>query len=460
MSLEKILTSERGIVLVISLLTIALLIAAGAAAIVSVQSDLKSAGNLSAGNRAFYIAEAGIHHARRELQSKDGAMNFDRAIQASKGAVIVSNSHFHGGSYQVTRIESATNPARLRVLSLGTCSNNAASELEAWFRKDGGRPPKAITTGGELRISGSPKVLGACGGVHSNDDMQVLGNPAVQMIDGLTSSNLNHAGGMIPEGMTIAGTPYLAGNGLDTFEKRAAYEANHGEMAAYDMPRINPADYAPYVASLEESGKGYLLHNDGSVTTGPGIACETDGLCSGGKAAAVPEGWSFSQGIWNVTGVTAAAGVFYSETKVNISGNVGSPGAPWQATLIARDDIRVSGDAHLRPYPSTSLPLQNHLLVTGNDLEISGNLTANYVPAAILAHQQFKVTKDAEIAGFLIAGDGQPAWVGDPFADSSHGVGLSEISGNPIIDYSCQFGCLGPGCPSPLIAIVGWKQNF
>ncbi len=460
MSLQKTLASERGIVLVISLLTIALLIAAGAAAIVSVQSDLKSAGNLSAGNRAFYIAEAGVNHARRELQSKDGAMNFDRAIQASKGAVIVSNSNFHGGSYKVTRIESATNPARIRVLSLATGSNNAASELEAWFRKDGGRPPKAITTGGELRISGSPKVVGACGGVHSNVDMQVLGNPAVQMIDGFTSSNTNHAAGLLPEGMTVTGSPSVAENRLDTAEKRDAYASDHGEAPAAEMPRIDPADYAPHVAKLEESGKGFLLHDDGSVTTGPGITCEANGLCGGGKAIAAPEGWSFSDGAWKVAGASAADGVFYSETKVEISGNTGSPAAPWQATIIARDDIRISGDAHIRPYPTASLPLQNHLFVAGNDLMISGNLTANYAAGAILAHQQFKITKNPEIIGFILAGDGQPSWAGDPFADGGLGISVSEISGNPVIDYSCQFGCLGPGCPAPLIAVIGWKQNF
>ena len=412
----KTLANEQGIVLVISLLTIALLIGAGAAAIVSTQIDLRTSGNLNAGNRAFYIAEAGVNHARRELQSRTGAMNFDRAMQESTGAVIVSNPNFNGGIYRVTRLTSATNPDRIKVLSSATAPNNAVSEVEAWFRKDPGRPPKAIATSGDLKISGSPKLIGACGGAHSNDDMQVSGNPAVQMADGLTAANTNVAGGLIPEGMNIASTPCVgsalcagsndqqsAVNRLDSVEKRAAYEASHGSMPSYDMPRINPADYAPLVASLGEEGKGYILHGDGTVVIGPRISCDLSGLCAGGNLVAPPQGWSFSGGSWRVDGATAADGVFYSEAKVDISGNIGSASLPWQATVIARDSIRVSGDAYLRPYPTTSLPLQNHLLVTGNDLEITGNMTATFAAGAILAHQQIRITKDPQIAGFVIA---------------------------------------------------------
>jgi hypothetical protein len=454
------LAGDQGIVLVTSLLLIALLIGAGAAAIVAVQSDLRTTANLNGGNRAFYVAEAGINHARGELQSRSGAMNFDRALQTNAGTVIVSNSNFNGGTYRVTRLAWPANSSWIRVVSAGTAPNNSVSEVEAWFRKDPGRPPKAIATGGDLKISGSPKLIGACGGAHSNDDMQVSGNPTVQLEDGLTAANVNIAGGLIPEGMNISATPIIAGTSLDSFEKRGAYEATHGNVEPYDIPRINPAEYAPHVASLGGNGKGYMLHGDGTVTSGPGVSCDASGLCTGGTVVATPTGWSFSGGIWSVAGAIAEDGIFYSETKVDISGNIGSAILPWQASVIARDSIRVSGDSYLRPYPTASLPLQNHLLVTGNDLEITGNMTATFAAGAILAHQQIRITKNPQIAGFVIAGDGQPAWAGDPFTDSSAGVALNEISGNPTLDYSCQFGCLGPGCPWPLVAVVGWKQKF
>lgn len=468
----KTLTDERGIVLVISLLTIALLIGAGAAAIISTQTDLRTSGNLSSGNRAFYIAEAGVNHAHSELQSRNGAMSFNQAMQAGAGAVIASNATFSGGTYSVTKLESATNPDRIRAVSRGTASNNAVSEVEAWFRKDPGRPPKAFITSGDLRISGSPKVIGACGGAHSNDDMQVSGNPAVQMADGLTAANMNVAGGIIPEGMNISGLPCIGSaacatssqglgpNILDSFQKRAAYESSHNSAIPYDIPRINPAEYAPHVASLGENGKGYVLHDDGTVTAGPGISCDPSGFCAGGTFVSVPAGWSFSQGTWSVGGITAADGVFYSEGKIDISGNIGTAGVPWQATVIARDSVRVTADLYWSPYPTPSLPLKDHLLVTGNDLEISGNMTASFTPGAILVHQQVRITKNPQLAGFIVAGDGQSTWAEDPFTDGSRGIALNEISGNPTIDYACQFGCLGPGCPWPVVAVTGWKQKF
>jgi hypothetical protein len=334
------------------------------------------------------------------------------------------------------------------------------SEVEAWFRKDPGRPSKAVITSGDLKLSGSPKLIGACGGAHANDDMQVSGSPVLQMTDGLTASNSNLAGGVIAERMSITGSPTVAGAVLDSFERKSTYEGSHAAVEPYDIPRINPADYAPHVATLGENGKGYILRGDGSIAAGPGISCDTAGFCAGGNVVPLLEGWSFSGGSWKVAGSSAADGIFYSEAKVEISGNVGSASLPWQATIIARDSIGISGDAHLRPYPSTPLPLQNHLLVTGNDLEISGNMIANSAAGAILVHQQIKITRDPQIAGFVIAGDGQPGWAGDPFADAALGITLNEISGSPIIDYSCQFGCRGPGCPTPIVAIAGWKQKF
>jgi Tfp pilus assembly protein PilX len=472
MLLTKTLADERGIVLVVCLLTIALLIGAGAAAILSTQTDLRTSGNLSSGNRAFYIAQAGVNHARSELQSRNGNMSFNQAMQASTGAIIASNPSFSGGTYRVTTLESATNPDRIRAVSRGTASNNSVSEVEAWFRKDPGRPPKAIITGADLTVSGSPKLIGACGGAHSNDDMQVSGNPAVQMADGLTAANMNVAGGAIPEGMNIPGSPCignaacatssqgLSANNLDSLQKRAAYESSHNSAVPYDIPRINPADYAPHVASLGINGNGYILHDDGTVTAGPGISCDPSGFCAGGAFVPVPAGWSFSQGTWSVGSVTAADGVFYSETKIDISGNIGTASLPWQATIIARDSIRATSDLYWRPYPTPSLPLKDHLLVTGNDLDISGNMTATYAPGAILVHQQLRITKNPQITGFIIAGDGQSTWAGDPFTNSSLGVALNDISGNPTIDYACQFGCLGPGCPWPAVAVTGWKQKF
>jgi hypothetical protein len=187
------------------------------------------------------------------------------------------------------------------------------------------------------------------------------------------------------------------------------------------------------------------------------------GLCIGGTAVGTPTGWEFSGGVWKVPGGSAANGVFYSESQIEVGGTPGSSSTPWQATLISRDSMIINGNPYIKPYPTSSTDLQNHLLVSGNDLTISGSgglgMTANYQPAAILVHQQLKISGNPTINGFIIAGDGKPTWAGDPFTDSSQGVGLSEISGNPTIIYDCNFSCTGPGCPVSKVTLVGWAQK-
>ncbi len=61
------LRDQQGIVLVTSLLILALLIAAAIGAVVSVQSDFKTSGNLKTSTQAFYVAEAGIEWAKQKI---------------------------------------------------------------------------------------------------------------------------------------------------------------------------------------------------------------------------------------------------------------------------------------------------------------------------------------------------------------------------------------------------------
>ena len=72
-AVKRLLGDERGFVLMISLLVLALLMGAGAGAMVLVQTDLKISSNLKNGTQAFYLAEAGIEWAKQ--QSKKATAN-------------------------------------------------------------------------------------------------------------------------------------------------------------------------------------------------------------------------------------------------------------------------------------------------------------------------------------------------------------------------------------------------
>lgn len=433
------LTNERGIVLVISLLIIALLLVGGIGAIVSMQTDFKSSGNLRAGTQAFYIADAGINHARQQIGGSTSP-TFSCLLAGSCGPSIVTNS-FYGGTYTVTSVGTGTNPDRIQVRSVGTGLNNATATIEAWFRRDPGRPPRAIETDKKLEIDDNAAILGICGGAHANKDLKADGNPAVQMANGLTSS----------EKVKIDGTPCIGSAGcanspqpdayvLDTSSEKSAYESANKDKPTYTLPPIKAADYGPLVAAMESAGSHYILNNDGTATTGG--TCETNGFCSGGTSATVPAGWSFSGGKWKVTGTSAANGVFYSETEVEIPGSPGTEASPWQATIISQKKIDVSGSPHIKPYPSSSEALKNHLLVAGDHVKIDGNMRADYAGGAILTEKKIEIKGNTTINGFILALDDV------------------ELEDNARITYNCDFGCLGPGCPPPPIVTVSWAQKF
>ena len=237
--------------------------------------------------------------------------------------------------------------------------------------------------------------LGVFGAAHSNDDLSVSATPAVEMVNGLTASNQN-VGDSSKDGTDLSGSPCVGSPTctgtppdpvyvLDTTVEQLDYEAANSSVPMESIPTINPADYAQKVADLGLSAYGYILHNDGTVTTGPGVICGTNGLCTGGAPVSpLPAGWAFTGwGKWAISSNVAADGVFYSESAVQVTGSPGTSILPWQATIIALDSITISGSPHIKPYPTTSTDLQNHLLLAGNDLKITGNVTANYAGGAL-----------------------------------------------------------------------------
>ena len=414
---------------------------------------------------AFFATEAGLQHAWRELENGDGLNDFDAVHASSPGTVIVSNAAFSGSTYSVTLLESVSDPKKIRIASVGVAPNNSQARLEVWLQRDLGTAPKALITNGDLKLNGNPDLLGTRGGAHTNDDMQVSGNAAVEMADGLTASNSVSGGGGLSDGMDITGTPCIGSPAcasnpqpdeyeLNSAAERDAYESSHNSEPTYSIPKINPADYASAVAG---NTAGYILKADCTVVTGSGAIFGSGLHVTGGTVVSAPSGWSCTGGTWKVTGNSAANGVFYAEGRVEIAGNPGSPSSPWQATIIARDSIKIAGNPEIVPYASVGESLQNILLLTGNDLEISGNPSVTGNGGGLFAHQQVKVSGNPYIKGFVMAGDGQPTWSGDPFPDGSPGVTMNEVSGNPTIVYNAE---VGVSLLPPAVIQIGWYQSF
>ncbi len=105
---RKVLDDDRGMILVITLLILALLLGAGVGAIVSTQTDLKTSSNLKTATMAFYIAEAGVERAKSEIS---GSKTFNSALAGADGnksntsdngiLSFGSSVSFGGGTYAV-----------------------------------------------------------------------------------------------------------------------------------------------------------------------------------------------------------------------------------------------------------------------------------------------------------------------------------------------------------------------
>ena len=466
LTLRSVCGNERGFILAVSLIFLGLLAAFGSAAVLATRTDIKIGGNYKLSTQAFYIAEAGLQAALNDLDDYNSNWNNGKYFQdVSLPSPTYTAASFSGGNYTVGLIDK-TPPFSNKVIevtSTGTTPNGATRVVQALFVQGSEPPTIAVINNGQLTIpiSGNLSIMGTCGGIHANGPLQLNGSIAAEMQDGLTASEtIGISGSNTCVGSDLCETPNDAPDEavLDTDDEKTAYIDTNSDKQKVPVPIINPALFANEVASLQQVGKGFILHDDGTATHGG--TCGADGLCSGGTTLGEPpQGWSFVSGQWKIGGgvSTAADGVFYVETSVKIQGSPGTDSQPWEATIIARDSIEWSSNAIIKPFGTTNVELKGITLVTGNDLKISGSAGIAGEGGAILVHQQFKMSGSSEVDGFIVVGDGKPTWAGDPFATSTSGDDLSStnsMSGNPKITYDCQqVECDNAACGVPKVKI-------
>lgn len=68
-SIRRVPANERGIILFVTLVLLALLIAVGVGAWVSVQNEFRVSANVTAGTSAFYLADSGVEWAKEQLSN-------------------------------------------------------------------------------------------------------------------------------------------------------------------------------------------------------------------------------------------------------------------------------------------------------------------------------------------------------------------------------------------------------
>lgn len=139
---KKLVTNERGVILVISLLIMALLIGAGVGAIVSMQTDLRTSSNLKTGTQAFDVADAGIEWARQKLKrTTTNPPTLSALCDTTTESSCNVTKTVGTGSFTVTFIGSPSSPAKVdklvatvNVESEGTVGTSKA-KIQALLRK-------------------------------------------------------------------------------------------------------------------------------------------------------------------------------------------------------------------------------------------------------------------------------------------------------------------------------------
>lgn len=197
-TLRKLLANERGMILVISLLILALLLGAGVGAIVSTQTDLKTSSNLKNGKQAFYLAEAGVNRALQQMANGDGTNDFSTVSTATGTTTLFSNESLGQGSYTVTaQVVSGSSPVRVKVTSTGCvpaanpCSSgNSQVVIEAQFKAYSiGPPPGTITlVGSSASFAGGNSNAKELNGNEATGCGSTPSKPVVAVTDGASKT--------------------------------------------------------------------------------------------------------------------------------------------------------------------------------------------------------------------------------------------------------------------------------
>lgn len=389
---------------------------------------------------AMALADAGLGHALAMLQGSGGIQNFDGVLQTGDAVGCTGDElaflptlpvsgfpgaperipqagvAFSAGTYRVSVCDDHTleltltppnaNPSvdandTVLVRSIGTGANGAQAMAQVRLRLV---DTPAILVDGNLRLNGTPSVMGAEGAVHANGALDLPGGPCTQQY--FSSSNA----------ITASGTPE---GGAGCTAGAATLLANQEPIP---VPRLNPNDYLPFVT--------YRLTNTGKILNAAGTVLFD--ITLPGPPQWNSWTWSASNQEWQ-GGNNIPAGTYYAEGNIRISGSPGSAATPLPATLVAVGYVTITGYPSLTP----SLPgPPAYAVIAGTDLTINGN-PSNPYQGVYYARDQFQITGNPSLNGQVIAamaGDGPSPGGSNPVMLGADG--FVNVGGTPLITYS------------------------
>lgn len=227
-------------------------------------------------------------------------------------------------------------------------------------------PDEAIVTGGSLSLGGNSSVSGTSGTIYASGDVDISGSAEV-------TQDIFSAGTITEYGVETGG----------------------GDPAP-DVPSIDPSEYrhlADYI--LEPDGKVYeqidgvkQLPEEGTADVGTSVL-----------------GWNYisSTLTWKNDG-RPVTGTFYVEDgNIDLTGNIGSAGDPWQVTLLVMGSTTDTGKVDIKGTGNaTIVPDEGGIAIMAyNDINITGNLTVQ--DGLVATHEQISIGGNVHVEGSILA---------------------------------------------------------
>ena len=275
----------------------------------------------------------------------------------------------------------------------GQTLSGAVADIDAVI---GATPMPGIASEGNLAVPGNPAILGACGSVHANGNLNKV-DASVMVAEYVSAS-----GQVIGSPPSLPdGSPAPVYNGAPPVEIPALDPLSHCAGADYRL-----------------TAGGQVIH----VASGT-VYNATSNEVFGWKRS------SSSPVVWTLDGDAAVPGTVCAEGNVVVGGNPGSPANPLAMSVVATGSIEVSGN----PYMSATHP-DNIQFLAGGDLKISGNpsVGVNNYGGLLYSGSQCMVNGNPNVGGQLIC-DNKANPPG-----SVDAVTENQINGNPTIVFDCD----------------------
>jgi hypothetical protein len=376
----------------------------------------KAALNQERATRTVQVADAGVSHALGLVRQNLKTQSFTRLLRgadnvpgsaddslfigyglAANDEIPLAGKPFQAHTYFVTVQDDPSDGdanaatdlnGRVLVRCRVVANDGGTAEVTAIL---GSVPMPALAADGNVVFSGTPQILGACGGAHANGNIHASGGGPIVSTQ---ASATGAATGTwkLPNG---SAAPVLSG------------------QPEVVIPDLAPMDYC--------TGAEFRLTATGGVMI----------MATGVTLAAPQMGWSYNAGtkLWSLSGPSAVNGTYCVEGNVYVGGSTGTPVVPTTMTILATGSITFEGTPYIRADHEDGI-----LMMAGGDVAIAGNPAGGALSyqGMIYAGAQCKVSGQPRIFGQLLCANGpQPL-------NAQEIVLVHEMSGNFTLTFDCS----------------------